>query len=75
MAREITGRLENWSKQKVHEDMGGGYIVWGDIYDDVKGRFPDGKRIHTSKIESTAREGFVLVTTYSSYMLGKPQNG
>lgn len=72
---EITGRLENWTYDYFHN------VVWGNIYDDVRGRFVDGQRIHTSDIPSTRLnggdasqfvEGSIILTLNSRYLLGKP---
>jgi len=72
---EITGRLEDWTYDKLYN------VVWGYIYDDTRGRFFDGQRIHTSDIPSTRLngrdasqfvEGSVILTRNSRYLLGKP---
>lgn len=72
---EITGRLEGWYYDYLNN------VVWGYIYDDTRGRFVDGQRIHTSDIPSTRRndkdvsqfvEGSVISTRNSRYLLGKP---
>lgn len=72
---EITGRLENWTYDKLYN------VVWGHIYDDTRGRFADGERIHTSDIPSTRHngrdasqfvEGSIISTLNSHYLLGKP---
>jgi len=65
---EVNGTLEDWLYDK---NIG---VVWGYIYGDTKGRFPDGTHIHTSSIKPTGKlvEGFVVTTRNSSYKLGKP---
>ena len=60
---EVTGHLENWWKDPFFK------IVWGQIYDDIKGRFPDGTLIHTSDIVSWEDEYFIN-TLNSRYSLG-----
>lgn len=65
---EITGRLENWTRQQVTKKE---FIIWGDCYDDVHGRFLDGDRVHTSGILNRAcKEGDVVKTRNSVYLLG-----
>ncbi len=66
--QSVTGRLENWFI------MGG--VAFGDIYDDVWGRFSDGDSVRTSRITSNinnAVEGAVIATLNSTYRLGKPR--
>lgn len=66
---EVTGRLENWFWDEKHN------IVWGDLYEDTRGRWREGQHIHTSwvqsHIEGQAREGDVIETLNSTYLLGK----
>jgi len=65
----LTGRLDNWVYDHHYQ------IVWGNINDDIHGRFPDGKYIHTSSITSPdgdIKEGGVIATLNSHYLLGKP---
>lgn len=72
---EITGRLENW----VYDSLWN--VVWGNCYDDIHKRFRDGEWIHTSDIPttrngrtgSTLKEGDIIKTLNSTYLLGKPQ--
>ncbi len=67
----ITGRLENWTYDLVWK------VLLGDIYEDTKGRFQDGLWIHTSVLKHTKeeikafKEGDVVTTKYSTYLLGK----
>lgn len=67
---EITARLENWVRDPIFR------IIWGNVYDDSRGRFPDGTLIHTSDIDvkelSNASEGECVDTLNSRYLLGKP---
>lgn len=65
---EITGRLEGWHKDPVFN------IIWGHIFDDVRGRFVNGTLIHTSSLNSKPpfKEGSVVKTLNSKYLLGKP---
>lgn len=71
--QQVTGRLEGWSIILMYEDM---YYLVGHVYDDIKGRFVDGALIHTSIItegrhpHAQLKEGDVVHTTYSSYLLG-----
>ena len=62
---EITGRLENWVKDRIFK------IYWGNIYGDVRGRFVDGTRIHTSDVEYVKDNK--VYTLNSIYELGEPQ--
>ena len=64
----ITGRLENWYYQPDEERM------VGNIYNDTKGRFPDGLKVKTSLVIAPFdgfKEGTVISTLYSVYLLGK----
>jgi hypothetical protein len=65
-----TGRLENWF---VFADR----QLWGDMYDDQRGRFENGKRVMTSSILSPLlrelKEGVYVTTNNSTYLLGKPR--
>lgn len=61
-----TARLENWSYDASLN------VFWGNIYDDVRERWWDGAYIHTSHCpEPDAKEGDVVVTLNSTYLLGK----
>lgn len=42
----ITNYIKNWRIEKVR----GSVIIFGEIYNDIKKRFADGTKIHTSKI-------------------------
>jgi len=67
MKNKVTGRLEGWVVQYG--------VVWGHVYEDIRGRFSDGMWIHTSALlsprEKDLREGVVAITRNSSYLLGK----
>lgn len=64
---EPTARLENWEYDK------GWYVFKGYIFDDVHMRFPNGSYIHTSHcVEPDAKEGDIIHTLNSTYLLGKP---
>lgn len=68
---QVTGRLEKWVVDQVHP------IVWGRIFGDTRGRFPDGLWIHTSVVPALAEgaslsEGQVIKTLNSTYLLGVP---
>jgi hypothetical protein len=62
---EITGRLENWVKDRIFK------IYWGNIYGNVRGRFVDGTRIHTSNVEYVKDNK--VYTLNSIYELGESQ--
>lgn len=71
MTEEVTARLENWRLDGFGFD-----IIWGEIYDDSKGRFPDGTTIHTSSIPGYKekakkfKKGDRVQTLNSVYLLG-----
>ena len=68
MSDEITGRLENWAFF--------GKALCGQIFDDKKGRWKDGHPIKLSRIVAfRLREGGVVKTRNSSYLLGKEAGG
>ena len=71
MSKEVTGRLENWTYDVMYN------VIWGDIYNDIRGRFGDGTNIHTSDIPGGRRmefkEGDIVKTLNSSYLLGEPK--
>lgn len=68
---KITGRLENWAYNSKSN------TIVGEIYNDANGRFRDGSQIQTSRLKpmsvqvSTPKEGVVMETLNSSYLLGK----
>lgn len=68
--KEITGRLENWSWDLKFP------IIWGFLYDDIHKRWRDGQMIHTSSIDKKkfrdVKEGDIVETMNSRYLLGKP---
>lgn len=75
---KITGRLEDWAvdPRKFAEDTE--IIIWGFCYEDIHSRFRDGTQIHTSGIKladypiDELKEGMVVKTRNSTYLLGKP---
>ncbi len=71
MTEEVTGTLENWSKDLYYP------VIWGLIYNDIRERFPDGAHIHTSAIPGIKgmdlKEGDIVKTLNSTYKLGKAQ--
>ena len=67
---EVTGRLEFWHVSVPA--ITGEVMVWGDVYDDERGRFNNGTYIHTSGCENKEyKEGDVVVTRNSTYLLGE----
>lgn len=65
-----TGRIENWHLCS----FAGGYWLEGNVHEDARGRFPDGAYFHTSGIvgdHADLKEGSVVQTVYSIYILGK----
>ena len=62
-----TARLENWKYDSMW------HCFNGYIFDDVRMRFPDGSYIYTSHcVEPDAKEGDIIHTLNSTYLLGKP---
>lgn len=57
----ITGRLLNAERKRIP----GGYIIVGEVYEDVRGRFSDGDVISTSKVVSEV--GAMILTANSIY--------
>lgn len=62
----ITNLLKNWVIQRLD---GGNVIIWGAIYNDIKNRFPDGTKIHTSKVLKADFVNGVIETKNSVYHL------
>lgn len=64
-------RLENWAVSGTQDNL----RIWGNIFEDEKNRFTDGTFVRTSSIKSKLKdikEGFVVETRNSKYILGKP---
>lgn len=74
---KVTGIIHNWFVQ-LHEGTDY-YIILGDIYSDIHGRFPDGKYIHTSHIleadhpAKSLKTKDIVATMNSTYFLGRPK--
>jgi len=73
---EITGTLENWWYDELN------HVLWGHIFDDVRKRWPNGTRIHTStlslpkdrcKEEDFLNSLYQVQTRNSIYKLGRRQ--
>lgn len=66
----LTGRIENWSYDKVN------HVIWGNVYEDARGRFVDGAHIHTSNLrhpkDTEFKSGMIVNTLNSTYLLGEP---
>lgn len=60
-----TNVLKNWTIEKC----GNSVIVYGDVYNDIKGRFEDGDHIHTSKVLNADFVNGVIETRNSVYHL------
>lgn len=67
--REITGRLESWWYDELN------HVLWGNLYEDTKGRWWDGAQIHTSVLSMPRNpdlsEGMIIKTRNSTYLLGE----
>ena len=59
----VTAELRNW----VRDQRSAGLIIWGHIYNDTRGRFPDGRWVHTSAVARI--EGDRAITLNSIYKL------
>lgn len=63
----ITATLKNVTLDPIYK------IVWGNIYGDIHGRWPDGTRIHTSSIpkfsEIVEGKTEIIKTLNSTYRL------
>jgi hypothetical protein len=57
--------LKNWELKRVGDVV----VAWGNIYNDVKGRFKDGTYIHTSRIVVADLERGLIQTKNSVYKL------
>ena len=60
-----TNLLKNWSFERCT----GGVVVVGTVYNDIKGRFPDGTLIHTSMVLQADFVNGVIETRNSVYHL------
>lgn len=66
-----TAELRNW--HQVIGANGTQGIFWGRVYNDRRGRWPDGRRIHTSVVTVLIDHGlyYTAVTLNSTYRLPK----
>lgn len=72
-------RLEEWS---IGVDDSNPFLapelrsirLFGEIYDDEKGRFPDGSSISTSSIQELNIKENYAMTRNTKYILGKPND-
>lgn len=65
LMKMIDARIENWVRV--------GDVIYGEIYEDSKGRFVDGEGIVTSRIVSVDNDTVQTVNTL--YKLGTPYRG
>jgi hypothetical protein len=57
----VTAELRNWTLDESNN------VIWGEIFDDVKERWPDGRMIHTSYILMMVDHGeYYLIKTFNS---------
>lgn len=61
-----TNYLRNW---RVSHRFDGAVIIWGEVYNDIKGRFADGTEIHTSRVLKADFVNGVVETKNSVYHL------
>lgn len=70
MPQQYTARLEDWAHDKKQN------VLVGRCYCDLNGRFEDGAMIRTSRLKpmsmqvSTPKEGAIMATLNSTYLLG-----
>jgi hypothetical protein len=65
--------LSGWVSVYPNSYDKGWHVFWGHIHEDTRQRFYDGAWIHTSHcVEPDAKEGDVVHTLNSTYLLGKP---
>ena len=68
MGKKPIGTLEYWTLQySMAKEM---YYVSGNIYNDKLNRFPDGQRIHTSRVEQINFQDGWCKTKNNIYNLG-----
>lgn len=60
-----TNLLKNWVVKEIHK----GCVVEGEIFDDIKKRWKDGTRIHTSRVLKIDFVNGVVETLNSVYHL------
>lgn len=63
--KTIQARIENW--------VSVGDVIYGEIFEDSKGRFKDGDGIVTSRLVSV--DGDIAQTVNTVYKLGVPYRG
>lgn len=61
----ITNYIKNWRIEKIS----GSVIIFSEIYNDIKKRFVDGTKIHTSKVLKADFVNGVVETRNSVYHL------
>lgn len=66
---QYDGILKDWIISNQIPGRYGKLVAVGKVYEDSKGRFPDGKEISTSPIVEFDVEAMVIYTTYSVYKL------
>ncbi|CCV12965.1 hypothetical protein [Mesorhizobium sp. STM 4661] len=61
---QFTGIIRNWVEDPYYK------CIWGQVFGDILGRFPDGKQIHTSRVIELNREaGYVTTHSGNIYKL------
>lgn len=64
---KITAELRQWKYLPKSK------IIWGQVFDDVRGRWNDGSRIHTSSVQEIiahpTKSGYKVARTLNSYYL------
>lgn len=61
---QFTGILRDWSEDTYYK------CIWGTVFGDIHQRFPDGKRIHTSRVKELNRAaGYVRTWSGNIYKL------
>ena len=69
--KKYGGKLENWKVVDWCNSLGE-TVVYGKLYNDPAGRFPDGEVVRTSYVVKLDYENNKLETKNTIYDLGKP---
>jgi hypothetical protein len=67
-SHDFTGILENWAWHPVYKKS-----LHGNIYEDARGRFPDGTYVITSTLTKLDEENKIAYTLNSTYKLGNTE--
>lgn len=71
MDKEVTGRLIDWEYDPIN------HVIWGHLVEDIRKRFRDGAKIHTSNLSVSRdkakelKNGDLVKTRNSLYLLSE----